>query len=611
MHFHARLILAALFAGSVLLLTACPAGTGLSPDSEPAPAAESVPESPAEIAPESPAEIAPDRPAGTEESQNDRTGSGTGEKEMFLLKQTDLIRAPGVCRPLYIRPEKGFEFEVEISSLGTSYDPEKVKSSIENLELGTYEPMRSPSGVYEWGYSFTHLDGQTDGAGEKIEAGYKTPPGSRAEALRVIESFLLRQYLGGGESPRPWISVNGHYMWHHYAGEFGFGILGSEVGENINSYQMHVAFNRGAAVQYGVPWAIDFSAWHGPGITDYSSGKIWGDYSGPDNGHSMSLLRRTYFMSYMAGAPYIVAEAGGAISFLDTTDDNGNYELSPYGHIGKEFYEFTRSNPDVGIAYVPFGIVLDYYHGVYPGFEEKRAFGFFEYNRGDAMTWEILDLFFPGGWETMGRKEEGTLVNGPYGDTCDVLLQNASAEVLGSYPALILSGDIAFSAEEVRRYENYAAEGGTLVLNSAYLDFFPDYRREFTGMDSYEIAAGKGRVIVYGSGYSTAALDGIIRGLLAELLPFRVSPDIAHVVTVKDGSLFIALFNNDGVTKDFHTPPETDASKRITAEVAYTGELDIKRVKDLISKTDAEFSGNAVEIVVEPGEIAVFEFVFG
>lgn len=588
MHIRARLILAALFAGSVLLLTACPAGTGLSPDSEPAPAET--------------------EPAETEPEGN--TGSNKGENNMFALKQPDYITAPEVRRPRYVRPEKGFEFEVEISSLGTSYDPEKVKSSVDNLELGTYEPMRSPSGVYEWGYSFTHLDGQTDGAGEKIEAGYKTPPADRSEALGVIRSFLLRQYLNDGESPRPWISVNGHYMWHHYAGEFGFGILGSEVGENINSYQMHVAFNRGAAVQYGVPWAVDFSAWHGPGITDYSRNKIWGDYSGPDNGHSMSLLRRTYFMSYMAGAPYIVAEAGGAISFLDTEDGNGNYELSPYGHVGREFVEFTRAHPDVGIAYVPFGIVLDYYHGVYPGFEGKKAFGFFDYNKGDAMTWELLDLFFPGGWEVMGRKEEGTLVNGPYGDTCDVLLQNAPAGVLGSYPALILSGDIAFSAEEVRRYENYAAEGGTLVLNSAYLDSFPDYRRDLAGRESYELTAGNGRVIVYGGDYDVGALDGIIRGLLAELMPFRVTPDIAHVVTVKDGSLFIALFNNGGVTKDFHTPPETDASKRITAEIAYTGELEIKRVDDLISKTRAEFSGGTVQIVVESGEIAVFEFVF-
>lgn len=523
-----------------------------------------------------------------------------GDELMDSPKQPEILKTP------FVRPEKGFEFEVEISSLGTSYDVSTVQKSIENLRLGTYEALRNASSVYEWGYSFTHLDGQTDGAGKAIEAGYKTPPATRAEALEVVKEFLLRQYLNGGDSPRPWISVNGHYMWHHYAGEFGFDIIGSEIGENINSYQMHVAFNRGAAKQYGVPWVIDFSAWHGPGITDYSSGRIWGEYSAPDNGHSMSLLRRTYFMSYMAGAPYIVAEAGGAISFYDTADSNGNYELSPYGHVGKEFYDFTCDNPDVGTAYIPFGIVLDYYHGVYPGFEKKLAFNYFPYTKGDTMTWKLLDLFFPGGWETMGRQEEGTLVNGPYGDTCDVLLQNASQEVLNSYPVLILSGDIAFSPEEIVRYENYAAQGGTLVLNSAYLDFFPEYKRE--GQQRYEISDGKGKIIVYGSDYSTDSLDGIIREQLEIRMPFKVSEDIEHIVTTKDGSMYIALFNSDGVKKDFHTPPKVDKTKAKTVEITYTGERKINRIVDLISKHGVD--GGAVKMVVEPGEIAVFEYIF-
>lgn len=533
-----------------------------------------------------------------------------GDDSMYSLKQSDFIPAPDVWKTPYVRPEKGFEFEVEISSLGTSYDTGTVQSSIENLELGSWQALRNQSSVCEWGYSFTHLDGQTDGAGKAIEAGYKTPPETRAEALQVIKQFLLSQYLNNGENPRPWISVNGHYMWHHYAGEFGFDILGSEIGENINSYQMHIAFNRGAAKQYGVPWAIDFSAWHGPGITDYSSGKIWGDYSGPDNGHSMSLLRRTYFMSYMAGAPYIVAEAGGAISFYDTTDDNGNYELSPYGHVGKEFFDFTRDNPDIGITYIPFGIVLDYYHDVYPGFEEKLAFNYFPYNKGDTMTWKLLDLFFPGGWETMGRQEEGTLVNGPYGDTCDVLLQNASQEVLNSYPVLILSGDITFSSEEILRYTSYVTQGGTLVLNSAYLNFFPEYKQDFSGQQRYEISDGKGKVIIYGNDYSVNELDGIIREQLEIRMPLKVSENIEHIVTVKDGSLYIALLNSDGVRKDFHTPPKVDKTKVKTVEITYTGELKIKRVYNLITKTNIDCSDNRVKIIIEPGELTVFEFIF-
>ena len=41
-------------------------------------------------------------------------------------------------------------------------------------------------------------------------------------------------------------SVNGHYCYQHYACEWGCDLVGSEVGENINSIQAHIAFTRGA-----------------------------------------------------------------------------------------------------------------------------------------------------------------------------------------------------------------------------------------------------------------------------------------------------------------------------------------------------------------------------
>ena len=249
-----------------------------------------------------------------------------------LAESTTSIYVPDAetWRTPPVRPE-GFQFEIQISSLGASYDPERVRQSIRGHNLGEYDSAVSKVMAAEWGYSFTHLDGQTDGAGRRIKAGYPTPPTNRAECLKVIEAFLHRQYIAG--APHPWASMNGHFPWHHYAAEFGFDQIGSEIGENINNYQWHIALTRGAARQYARPWFMDFSAWHGPSITDYSEGKVWGEHSGPDHGHSMSLFERALFMSYMAGAGQITAEAGGAIAFLTTLDDQGRYRLSPYGEV--------------------------------------------------------------------------------------------------------------------------------------------------------------------------------------------------------------------------------------------------------------------------------------
>ena len=45
----------------------------------------------------------------------------------------------------------------------------------------------------------------------------------------------------------------------HTAMWSGLTVIGSEVGENIDSIQAHFAFNRGAAQQFHLPWFIDFS----------------------------------------------------------------------------------------------------------------------------------------------------------------------------------------------------------------------------------------------------------------------------------------------------------------------------------------------------------------
>lgn len=510
--------------------------------------------------------------------------------------------APEVWTPPPIRPE-GFQFEIQISSLGTSYDVERVRASIASHGLGEYESAVSPVFAPEWGYSFTHLDGQIDGAGRAIEAGYRTPPADRRECLRAIEAFLHRQYIRGAE--RPWASMNGHFPWHHYAAEFGFDQIGSEIGENINNYQWHIALNRGAARQYARPWFIDFSAWHGPSITDYSPGRIWGEHSGPDHGHSMSLFERSLFMSYMAGAGQITAEAGGAIAFLPEADERGVYPLSPYGAVCKRFRAFSQAHPDSGTPYTPFAIVLDYFHGAYPGFGPRKAFGYFDYTPGDDMTWRLIDLIWPGGWEVMGRAEAGALVNGPYGDVFDVLLQNAPQGALDSYPCLILSGGVRLRPEEAARYRAYVERGGTLILNAAYSGQFPDYGpAPDSGVTEKDVGAG--RVIVYGPAYDVAALDGVIRAELAKRLPIRIFPDVQYLVNVRENEWLLTLINNDGVLKEPRGRPVVDRSKACAVTVTYQGAGAVVSAEDILNGQTYEAGpGGTFTVPLGPGEVAV------
>ena len=67
------------------------------------------------------------------------------------------------------------------------------------------------------------------------------------------------------------------------------------------------------------------------------------------------------------------------------------------------------------------------------------------------------------------------------------------------------------SAAEMARYTNYVQQGGTLILNTAYLRDFPQYAGTPQGAKRHEAPSGKGRVIGYGPDFQMAEVAPIIR----------------------------------------------------------------------------------------------------
>lgn len=544
-------------------------------------------------------------------------GAEHTEKPAGQFRLCDYVKNVRLWKTPGIGAEKDFQFEIELLEY-PPFDAALMRKSIEQYGLGDWKSELPAQSAREWGYSLTHLDGVTDGAGNHIVTGFsgKDAPRTRREAVEKLRAFIFRQYIH--EPDKPWLAMNGHYPWHHYACEFGAGVISSEIGENINSYQWHIALTRGAARQYGLPWGIDFSDWHGPSILDntissHGEKGIWKEsLPYPCGGHSLSLMERAMVMSYMSGADSIVAEAGSILCFYPEKDaKTGLYRLSPYGEVCRKVNGFTVNNPDVGIACTPIALVLDYYHGAYSGFERKRgAFCNFPYGAGDRMTWELIDLLWPGGWE-LGKKgnEAGALTAGPYGDSFDVLLQNAPQEALNSYPALLLSGDVRLSEEEAAAYRNYAEQGGTLILNTAYLKFFPEFGGRRAGK-RYDLNFGEGRVIVYGPDFSTKRLGKIIGEVLEGLLPLRVSGGAQWLVSVRDGSMFVTLLNNDGVTKTYRKAAKVRPGKGKSVVAEYCGGCGIESVRDIYNGEEVRLDGNRARVYLPAGGIAVLEFRF-
>eukprot|EP01052_Picozoa_sp_SAG31_P010195 SAG31_NODE_550_length_14214_cov_3.054269_7_plen_164_part_00 len=161
--------------------------------------------------------------------------------------------------------------------------------------------------VGEWGYefhSFPEQDPQFRSQpcvsmtmATKIANGQQ--PRDRHEALSWMnEYYECRKRVGAqqvGNRPAGLMDLVGHYFYSGLGLERGgASVVASEIQENINSIQFHLALTRGAARQFHLPWAVDVSPWFEGFITDYSDARPWksASASGGAGGHSLSLFRR-------------------------------------------------------------------------------------------------------------------------------------------------------------------------------------------------------------------------------------------------------------------------------------------------------------------------------
>ncbi len=544
-----------------------------------------------------------------------------------------LASGPARCIPVQGRP---FWF-----TLGGGGGSAPHARTLEKTPIADPEPVQC--GVGEWEYSFHNLkNGQPDGAGYKHFGGYPAPPQSRAEALDCVRRYYLHLREDAlakatAEQRACFVSVNGHYCYQHYACEWGCDVVGSEVGENINSIQMHIAFTRGAARQYGKPWLIDFSSWYGPSMFDENPNRTWGDNSGPKHGHSLSLHTRTYYTAYMAGANVVVAEGGWLNCFKSQEPGpDGTLPLSSLGEKAAQFYRFTRRHPDRGIAYAPVALLLPFDHGIYPGFGKKLSWDAFPYTPGDQRILDALNVLFPGSLGDPDQPERPDrqpgnpawkdpeymhtealrLVASPCGDVADVLLANVSAEVLRSYPVLVPVGEFAPDSGLAEKLGQYVSGGGTLLLDEAdkARGLLP---KEIAGKlgtpapnGEARVPYGKGEVFVLASSKAeqpTAErpLSKALAALTRDLIPFTVSGRVETLYSRTETGWVITVVNNEGITKTFREAPVIDAAAEQTVTVETRSGHKVIQAVLWGADSDQELDPAQVTFCVPPGEVRI------
>ena len=344
--------------------------------------------------------------------------------------------------------------------------------------------------VAEWGYEFANNQaGIFALCGNLTEAGYAGPPASRDDAYaRLALYWRCRAAAARNATAQPAsvpvVSEIGHYLFAAMSAlmDNGAGVIpGSEIGENINSVNAHLAHIRGAARQHGRPFLVDFSSWLQGFITDYSPPPgFWGAASSPVGGHSPSLVKRAYFAAFMAGAATLVAEAGAVNSFFDNKTADGVFNLSPLGHIGVTLNGFAKgfgapAEAARGIPYAPIAVVTELSFGAGLGwFYKGLAWDTFALSDAELSTQSLLDALWPGSFQVESQfgtpaSESGYMVAGGLGDVVDLLAPRnlSAATLLGAYAVVVLVGigsdlDSELAAELV----SYVAGGGSVVLSA-------------------------------------------------------------------------------------------------------------------------------------------------
>jgi hypothetical protein len=289
--------------------------------------------------------------------------------------------------------------------------------------------------------------------------------------------------------------------------------LGAEIvwpqGGVGRNHQVTIAFTRGAARQYGKPWFYDMAPFDCQG-NDIPM--AYDDKRRRFSGFSEDFMLRSWMLGYLCGVKTFTFQAADMGFFIK--EKNGSRSLSPIGEMARDFADFTlRNHPDRGEPVAPVAIMLSRDHGYTTTFRNS-AMIFWKKLPNDPENNEVEAFFrlaFPGCHDTNGYSfdtdkwapggscekqnpwvkkdatsrqeyasnfrtairdgfdqrpiEKGFITASTWGDSFDVLVDNASAAALGKYRGIVLLGGLKLDGELREKLRAYVKNGGRLLVN--------------------------------------------------------------------------------------------------------------------------------------------------
>jgi hypothetical protein len=370
----------------------------------------------------------------------------------------------------------------------------------------------SEASIGEWGYDWY----ATSGPSQPVDCNHlgrgscgATTRRAAYECVKAYYQCRLSMLARNRQKQGALSTMLGHMLWHHAAATWSaLTVIGSEVGENINSINAHFAFNRGAARQFSLPWFIDFSDWNSGFLHSYTRNTSTGIYDKKNDGHSISLRERVAYLTYMSGANRHKMEDPSLFLNNNETTLDGYLPLSPIGESAQRTHKFFVEHPDRGTPYVPIAIMIPSAHGWGIGYWNIQHAHGRVMDSGSRTSWEQIpgqpygpyglaprlpytdgdnftNLLFEAIWPeslpmnigTNPHNESKRLVSSKYAEMWDVLIDlpvstlgppDWSFNLLGcttcgGYRVVVLTGDIDFNESDAAE----PGQHGTLGVRDA------------------------------------------------------------------------------------------------------------------------------------------------
>jgi hypothetical protein len=278
------------------------------------------------------------------------------------------------------------------------------------------------------------------------------------------------------------------HLFHHT----GAKVVGYELDATNIHTPMRIAFERGAARQYGGAWINYASGNFGDACNYFTQQPVvprgapsWfhSKYAVTD-GVSVGWYRKMYYLNHLSGASAIFWEQGLGNQWMIPGPGKHPIQLSPFGRATEDFLGFAGRLPDRGEPVTPIGILLSHGHGYERVNNACKMLNVFPETAADRELRELFNVC----WHPVGVAEGQpaapdvqSMPNGRYGNIFDVLVDRPDkARALANYPVIWAAGDVNLEPL-AKELDAYVKAGGTLVVNveaakklpPAFLGFAP------------------------------------------------------------------------------------------------------------------------------------------